>query len=84
MITDLVLIDGDLLLKKEKEQIKKEIYRVRKYKKEIEAIAQSIKALKPNRERSLTITKLQEAIMWLESDLKDLNVTKYQLNKKTL
>lgn len=34
---------------------------------------QTIKGWKPSRERSLTITKLQEAIMWLGMDLKRLN-----------
>ena len=33
---------------------------------------QKLKLLPPSRERSLTITKLQEAIMWLGMDLKRL------------
>ncbi len=36
----------------------------------LDDILQSIKAASPSRERSLTITKLQEAIMWLGQDLK--------------
>jgi len=34
---------------------------------------QKVKALPPSRERSLSITKLQEAVMWLGMDLKRLN-----------
>jgi len=34
---------------------------------------QKLKALQESRERSLAITKLQEAIMWLGMDLKRLN-----------
>ena len=33
---------------------------------------QTLKALAPSRERALAITKLQEAIMWLGMDLKQL------------
>lgn len=38
----------------------------------LDAQLQSLKATKPSRERSLAITKLQEAIMWLGMDLKRL------------
>jgi hypothetical protein len=39
---------------------------------------QTLKELTPSRERALTITKLQEAIMWLGMDLKRLgNPTPY-------
>jgi len=34
---------------------------------------QNLKALKGSRERALSITKLQECIMWLGMDLKRLN-----------
>lgn len=37
---------------------------------------QSVKALPPSRERSLSITKLQEAVMWLGMDLKRINEAK--------
>ena len=40
---------------------------------DLDGCLQYIKALKPSRERSLAITKLQEAIMWLGMDLKRLN-----------
>lgn len=38
-----------------------------------DALIQRVKALPPSRERSLTITKLQEAVMWLGMDLKRIN-----------
>lgn len=34
---------------------------------------QTLRSLHPSRERSLAITKIQEAIMWLGMDLKRLN-----------
>jgi len=39
----------------------------------LDAQLQNLKKLNGSRERSLTITKLQEAIMWLGMDLKRLN-----------
>lgn len=39
----------------------------------IDNILQRVKSLPGSRERSLTITKLQEAMMWLGMDLKRLN-----------
>lgn len=39
----------------------------------IDANIQSLKAAKPSRERSLAITKLQEAVMWLGMDLKRIS-----------
>jgi hypothetical protein len=40
---------------------------------DIDAIIQRLKSAKPSRERSITITKLQEAVMWLGMDLKRIN-----------
>ena len=40
--------------------------------KTIDAIIQEVKNLPASRERSLAITKLQEAVMWLGMDLKRL------------
>lgn len=40
--------------------------------KTIDAIIQEVKVLPASRERSLAITKLQEAVMWLGMDLKRL------------
>lgn len=39
----------------------------------LDAELQRLKSLPRSRERSLAITKTQEAIMWLEMDLKRLN-----------
>jgi hypothetical protein len=41
--------------------------------KDLDAILQNLKQLSPSRERALSITKVQEAIMWLGMDLKRLN-----------
>lgn len=38
-----------------------------------DAIIQRVKAMPPSRERALTITKLQEGVMWLGMDLKRIN-----------
>lgn len=40
---------------------------------DIDAIIQRVKGLPASRERSLSITKLEEAVMWLGMDLKRLN-----------
>ena len=40
--------------------------------KELDASLQKLKDLPPSRERSLSITKIQEAVMWLGMDLKRL------------
>lgn len=41
--------------------------------KDVDEIIQRVKELPPSRERSISITKLQEAVMWLGMDLKRLN-----------
>ncbi|NBW18536.1 MAG: hypothetical protein EBR82_62245 [Caulobacteraceae bacterium] len=40
---------------------------------DIDEQIQKLKKLSPSRERSLAITKLQEAVMWLGMDLKRIN-----------
>src|ERR1044072_2295243 len=40
---------------------------------DLDAQLQKLKLLPPSRERAISITKLQEAIMWLGMDLKRLN-----------
>jgi hypothetical protein len=40
---------------------------------DLDKVLQDLKDLKGSRERSLSITKIQEAIMWLGMDLKRLN-----------
>lgn len=53
--------------------------------KELDAILQKVKALPSSRERSLAITKIQEAIMWLGMDLKRLNdISPYPEGKNPL
>ncbi len=52
-----------------------EIIANKKLRKEIDEKIQETKQLPASRERSLAITKLQEAVMWLGMDLKRLNDT---------
>lgn len=52
-----------------------EIIADKELRRDIDAHIQKVKALPPSRERSLTITKLQEAVMWLGMDLKRINET---------
>lgn len=44
----------------------------KKLRKSIDEIIQEVKEMPPSRERSLSITKLQEGVMWLGMDLKRL------------
>jgi len=50
-----------------------EIVANKQLRKDIDEKIQQIKELPESRERSITITKLQEAVMWLGMDLKRLN-----------
>ena len=50
-----------------------EIKSDKELRKRLDEHLQTLKQLPPSRERSLCITKLQEAIMWLGMDLKRLN-----------
>lgn len=52
-----------------------EVIANKELRRDIDAQIQKVKALPPSRERSLSITKLQEAVMWLGMDLKRLNET---------
>lgn len=49
-----------------------EVAENKRLRQEIDAKIQEVKDLPVSRERSLTITKLQEAVMWLGMDLKRL------------
>jgi len=50
-----------------------EIVQTKEFRVELDAVLQKIKdSSRKSRERSLVVTKLQEAIMWLGMDLKDL------------
>ena len=50
-----------------------EVPAIKQLRKEGDELIQKVKQLEPCRERSLVITKLQEAVMWLGMDLKRLN-----------
>ena len=49
-----------------------EVIENKRLRKEIDEKIQQVKQLPPSRERSLAVTKLQEAVMWLGMDLKRL------------
>lgn len=53
-----------------KEFVPPEISMVKGWRQELDVILQQLKSAVPSRERSLSITKIQEAIMWLGMDLK--------------
>lgn len=50
-----------------------EVFMDKTLRKELDKQLQILKSLSPSRERALSITKLQECIMWLGMDLKRLN-----------
>jgi hypothetical protein len=50
-----------------------EIIETKTLRRDIDGIIQRVKELRPSRERALTITKLQEGVMWLGMDLKRMN-----------
>ena len=50
-----------------------EIVKTKQLRKDIDEVLQRVKELSSTRERNLTITKLQEGIMWLGMHLKTLN-----------
>jgi hypothetical protein len=50
-----------------------EIVADKELRRDTDAIIQRVKELPPSRERSLTITKFQEGVMWLGMDLKRIN-----------
>ena len=53
----------------------KEIKNTKQLRKDIDEVIQRVKTLDRSRETSLTITKLQEAVMWLGMNLKRLGGT---------
>jgi hypothetical protein len=57
----------------EEENIEEGIVANKELRVAIDATLQKAKGLPPSRERSLGITKLQEAVMWFGMDLKRLN-----------
>ena len=59
-----------------------EVVSDKRLRREIDEKIQEVKELPPSRERSLAITKLQEAVMWLGMDLKRLNEANPYPNSK--
>ena len=59
-----------------------EIIANKQLRKDLDEKIQEVKNLPASRERSLAITKLQEAVMWLGMDLKRLNETGPYPNSK--
>lgn len=53
--------------------VSEEIVANKELRRDIDALIQRVKTLPSTRERSLTTTKLQEAVMWLGMDLKRIN-----------
>lgn len=60
----------------------REVVANKQFRKDIDEIIQKVKELPASRERSLTITKLQEGVMWLGMDLKRLNEPNHYPNSK--
>jgi hypothetical protein len=60
----------------------KEIIANKQLRKDTDDIIQRIKDLPSSRERSISITKLQEGVMWLGMDLKRLNTPNPYPNSK--
>lgn len=59
-----------------------EIVLNKQLRRDIDDKIQLVKALPPSRERSICITKLQEAVMWLGMDLKRLDTPNPYPNSK--
>lgn len=59
-----------------------EIVANKQLRKDLDEKIQEVKNLPPSRERSICITKLQEAVMWLGMDLKRLNAPNPYPNSK--
>lgn len=53
--------------------IEKEIIANKELRRDLDVQIQKVKGLPPSRERSITVTKLQEAVMWLGMDLKRIS-----------
>lgn len=60
-------------MKLTKEELDQEIKANKELRKALDIRLQLLKKLRSSRERNLSITKLQESIMWLGMDLKRLN-----------
>lgn len=54
-------------------ELEKEIIAIKELRRDGDGLIQRVKELPPSREKSLVVTKLQEAVMWLGMDLKRIN-----------
>ncbi len=63
----------NLVNQKQSMTIEQEIVANKQRRQSIDNETQMVKAMPPSRERSICITKLQEATMWLGMDLKRIN-----------
>lgn len=61
--------------------LKDEVFHDKALRKELDLLIQIVKSLPASRERALTITKLQEGVMWLGMDLKRIGETSPELVK---
>lgn len=68
LITNLVLFKIPKVMSREEE-----VVLTKKLRRDIDGVLQEVKELPDSREKSLAITKLQEAVMWLGMNLKRLN-----------
>ena len=59
-------------MEKQNISYEQEVIENKRLRKEIDEKIQQVKNLPPSRERSLAVTKLQEAVMWFGMDLKRL------------
>jgi len=55
--------------------VEQHIVLTKELRRDIDVQIQKVKSLKPSRELSITITKLQEGVMWLGMELKRVNDT---------
>jgi len=64
--------------------IEQQIIDTKQLRKDIDGVIQNVRALPPGRETSLVITKLQEGLMWLGMNLKQLgNANPYPHSRDT-
>ena len=59
-------------MEKQNISYEQEVIENKRLRKEIDEKIRQVKNIPPSRERSLAVTKLQEAVMWLGMDLKRL------------
>jgi chromosome segregation ATPase len=65
--------DNSFVYPEAKAAVEAEIIANKEIRRDLDAQLQKVKSLPKSRERALSITKLQEAVMWLGMDLKRIN-----------